>query len=759
MEKIRLLKDWKDKKVGDIINISKIGAEQFIKENAGEYVTEENHIVKSSVTSNTVVTSNTDTSVTTVLPVLSVTATFDMANLLFPEDSITNRIIKLFITSDRYFTYDEIAKVVSKKEENIRQAMSRKRELFSFFKLDGRKNLSQMSQIGLKEVKQRIEIYTENIKKKAEFEEKQKNKKGDSDSLLLEAKSFLETVKKEVGNDIKQGKKSVEISFQTLSEFSPILADSLVEKPEETIKVLEAAFENLFLTKNVYIRIKHLPSIFKRNIEQLRSRDLDHFIALTGRVITLSDVRPQVVEAKFECPSCGTIMTVLQIDKRFREPPRCSCGRRGGFRLLSKEMVDTARLILEDLQEKTDNPHSKRISCFIKDDLLSENNMRLYLPGNEIEVVGVMKEVPVPLKTGGSSTRFEIAFEVNSVDQANEEITYEKLSEEDIKEIREFSQRLNQNGFDEILESFCPEVYGYDYIKKAIILQLAAKKNKVGKLKEKNKPNILLIGEPGVAKTVLGEFAVDITNGARKSVGGSASAVGFTGAVVRDEYSGGWSLEPGAIVLAKDFFLLDELNNIKEEDRPRLQEALSENTITIDKATIHTRLPSPAAVLATANPIEGIFNEGEDLTKQFSLTAPIINRFDLIFAVKDSVDKEMDQKIAKKMNDRERKKINCKYDRTFLRKFFIYIKEQENPRIEEEISNEISNIYAKLRTYKTKSLNINPRVHLAFLQLCKASAKLRLSDKIEEKDIEIALDVLSKSYFKTPSYLKLRADL
>ena len=711
---------------------------------------EEDSIVENSVTDVTDVTN--ENSVTDVTDVTNGCVTTPMCdtsflNALF-DDSTLSEILVLLYSENRGFTYDELADVIGKKEETIRQTINRNIVNFDIKKPNGRVCVTHLSHIANEMIEEKIRIYNKIFEQKKHQEKK----------VLLEInliKSFFNNYKKEIGKSIRKDSNVININFMDIAQFSGELADNLISSPEETINLLEKALDESGLIKCARVRISNLPEVLKFNIEQLRENHLNSFISLKGRVISLSDIRPQAVSATFECPSCGTIISVLQKDKKFSEPKRCSCGRRGGFNLISKEMISTARLILEDLQEKTDNPHTKRLNCFLKEGLLSEENVKLYLPGNEIELCGILKEVPVDLKKGGISTRFEIALEVNSVSKSNEEITIEKLTEEDITNIKELASKIDSNGLDEITESFAPEIYGYNYIKRAITLQLSSKKNEVGKEHKKNKPNILLIGEPGVAKTVLGEFAVDITNGARKSVGGSASAIGFTGAVVRDEYSGGWSLEPGAFVLARDFFLLDELNNIKEEDRPRLQEALSENTITIDKATIHTKLSAPAAVLATANPINGIFNDNEDITKQFSLTAPIINRFDLIFVVRDIVNEENDEKIAKKMNGRERKTISCKYSKDFLRKFFIYIKEQNNPIIDDAIDEKISKIYSKLRKYKTHSLNINPRVHSALLQLCKASAKIRLSENVEEKDIELALDILNKSYFKTPLYKEI----
>src|SRR4030042_642496 len=107
----------------------------------------------------------------------------------------------------------------------------------------------------------------------------------------------------------------------------------------------EKKSEDLIIeVKNPRVRLSSLPETQFEKIRNIRAKHLNHLISIEGIVRQASDVRPQVVNAKFECPSCGTIISVLQIEKRFQEPSRCSCGRRGGFRLISKDMVDTQRL-------------------------------------------------------------------------------------------------------------------------------------------------------------------------------------------------------------------------------------------------------------------------------------------------------------------------------------------------------------------------------------------------------------------------------
>ena len=770
MIKIKFIKEYAEKKIGDIVNCNKKSAESAISNGYAEYVDKEpkqevtinkkdSKKIEKGIPKNGVTNVTDVTNVTNVTDVTNGCVTFvacykDFIDYIFGE-SIFEKILKFLAINEGDFTYDKIAKSLDEKESSIRSTIYRYNDYFLVNKPKGKICNISLQQMAVDEINKRINNFNESKRKKKQIEENRDKIKNTKEQILTQFKSFMNLYnKKDILNN------EFYLNFLDLTEFDIFLSEELEKSPVEILKVFELAIKEFFsLDKDVSIRVYNLPKDKNISIEQLRTNHINNLLAISGRVVTLSDIRPQVIDAKFECPSCGNTISVLQLDKKFREPSRCSCRRRGGFKLIQKEMVDTARLILEDLQEKTDNPHSKRLNCYLKDGLLSHEKNKLYEPGNEVKVVGILKEVPVPINSGGISTRFELAFEVNSVYQTEEEITSANLTDEEVEDVIKLANKIDVDGLDVLTESFAPEIYGHETIKKAICLQLASKPNEVGKKEKRNKPNILLIGDPGTSKSKIGEYSVSITPGARRSVGGSASAVGLTGAVVRDDYTGGWRLEPGAAVLARDFYMLDELNNVRDEDKPRLQELLSEHTITFDKATIHAKLKAISGVLATANPIHGLFNEDEDIVKQFNLSPPIINRFDLIFVVRDKVNEEEDRLIAKRMNQREMEILNPEYDSEFLKKFFIYVKEQPNPIISEEVSEKISNVYAKLRKYKTKASNINPRVNIALLQLCKASAKIRLSNNVEEKDIERSLNILSKSYFNTPEYDFLKSDI
>jgi replicative DNA helicase Mcm len=398
------------------------------------------------------------------------------------------------------------------------------------------------------------------------------------EEILIEAKAFIDFYKKELGNSLKSGNNVVSINFLELSEFSNMLSDEVLNNPEETLRLIELAVEEMGLTTEplgVRVRLFNLPESQEVHIRNIRSRHLNELIVIEGIIRQASDVRPQVVNAKFECPSCGTIISVLQIDKKFREPSRCSCGRRGGFKLISKEMVDTQRLIIEEAPDMlTGGEQPKRINVFVKEDLVEPKMEDKTTPGARIKSIGVLKEVPVPLTTGGLSTRFELAIEVNNLIPLEETFEELDISEEDEKQILELSQ--DPEIFKKLTDSVVPSVWGYHEIKEALVLQLfsGVQKQRIDGQKTRGDIHILIIGDPGVAKSVILEFMSNISPKGRYVVGKSASGAGLTATVVRDEYLRGWSLEAGAMVLSNGGLVcIDELEKMDPADRSAMHEA------------------------------------------------------------------------------------------------------------------------------------------------------------------------------------------
>ncbi len=393
--------------------------------------------------------------------------------------------------------------------------------------------------------------------------------------VVEQIKGFNEFIeinyKPELLKRIRKDEKFLIIDFNELAKFDIELANLLLEQPEEVIKAAELAIEQLDIenVKGVKARFKNLPESQKINISNIRSKHLGGLITVEGVVKQKSDVRPQVTSARFECPSCGNIINVLQLDGSFKEPSRCGCGRKGKFRLISKELVDAQGIVLEESPERLEGGEQpKRINVFLKDDLVSPISEKRTSPGSKIVVVGQIKEVPIILRTGAKSTRFDLMIEANYVEGVEESFYEVSISEEEEKQIKEIAE--SPNGYRRLVDSMAPSIYGYDKIKESLLLQLMGGVRKVRKdgVVSRGDMHILLVGDPGSGKSALLKRINIIAPKARYVSGKGVSGAGITASVVRDEFLRGWSLEAGALVLANNgLCCIDEMDKMGSDDR------------------------------------------------------------------------------------------------------------------------------------------------------------------------------------------------
>jgi replicative DNA helicase Mcm len=590
--------------------------------------------------------------------------------------------------------------------------------------------------------------------------ESESKKKPKSEELIIEAKNFFNFNKEDLGESIRKRTNVIYLDFMKLTEFSNKLSDEILINPEETLSIIELAVEELGLVKNARVRLKNLSEAHQIKVRSIRSKHLNELVILEGIIRQASDVRPQVVNAKFECPSCGTVISVLQIEKKFREPSRCSCGRRGGFRLISKDMVDTQRLVIEESPESlSGGEQPKRMNVFVKEDLVEPKMEDKTTPGAKIKVIGILKEVPVPLTTGGLSTRFELAVEANNIIPMEETFEELDINDEDERQIHELSE--DPKIFENLAKSIVPSVWGYEEIKKALVLQLfgGVQKQMSDGSKSRGDIHILLIGDPGVAKSVTLVFMSNISPKGRYVVGKSASGAGLTATVVRDEYLKGWSLEAGAMVLAnKGLVCIDELEKMDPTDRSAMHEAMEQQTVTISKANVQASLKAQTSVLAAANPKFGRFDPFMPIPQQIDLPPTLINRFDIIFTLRDLPDRIKDERIAThvlKEHQRETKEVLI--DTTLFRKYVAYAKQKVNPKLSTEAVDELKKFYVDLRNKPVTSesamrpIPISARQLQALIRMAEASAKLRLSETVSKEDAKQSIELM-KYYLMQVGY-------
>jgi len=580
------------------------------------------------------------------------------------------------------------------------------------------------------------------------------------EDFISESKNFFNFYKKKLGEAIRGVDKVIFVSFGDLASFSPDISEAILERPEEMINALEFALEETGLIKHPRIRFLDLPQNNFVKIRNIRAKHLNKFVWVEGIVRQASDVRPQVVSAKFECPSCGTIISVLQLEKKFKEPSRCSCGRKGFFKLTSKQMVDAQRLVVEESPESlSGGEQPRRLNIFLKEDLVEPRMEERTTPGSKIRIFGVLNEVPVPLPTGSVSTRFDLAIDANNIIPLEE--TYEdlKISEEDELQIKELS--MDPQIFKKLAENIAPSIYGYEEVKQALVLQLfgGVKKQRADKTFSRGDLHVLLVGDPGVAKSVTLKFISSVAPKGRYVVGKSTSGAGLTATVVRDEYLKGWSLEAGAMVLSnKGIVCIDEIEKMDANDRSSMHEAMEQQSVTISKANVQASLRAETSVLAAGNPKFGRFDPYQPISAQIDIQPTLLNRFDVIFILRDNPDRSKDDAIASHvLSEHKNPKAKGSIDSELFRKYIAYAKKTIVPKLTDEAINEIKTFYVTLRNAPSasdsplKPIPITARQLEALVRLSEASAKTRLSEKVEKKDAIRAINLV-KYYLMQAGY-------
>jgi replicative DNA helicase Mcm len=148
---------------------------------------------------------------------------------------------------------------------------------------------------------------------------------------------FSQFYEKELLAAALSGKKSFIMDFALLDKFDPELSDSLLNDPENVLRMARDAISSMDLPgTNLKIepRIKNLPERFNIRIRNLRSEHIGKFVCLDGVVRRASEVKPEFDIATYQCPECGKKMDVRQTERFLKPPMMCEnpeCGRKGGF--------------------------------------------------------------------------------------------------------------------------------------------------------------------------------------------------------------------------------------------------------------------------------------------------------------------------------------------------------------------------------------------------------------------------------------------
>jgi DNA replication licensing factor MCM5 len=222
------------------------------------------------------------------------------------------------------------------------------------------------------------------------------------------------------------------------------------------------------------------------------------------------------------------------------------------------------------------------------------------------------------------------------------------FTEEEEQEFLELSRRSDL--YDLMADCIAPSIYGNKNIKKAIACLLFGGSKKIlpDGMRLRGDINVLLLGDPGTAKSQLLKFVEKAAPIAIYTSGKGSSAAGLTASVQREQHTREFYLEGGAMVLADGGVVcIDEFDKMRDEDRVAIHEAMEQQTISIAKAGITTILNARTSVLAAANPIFGRYDDLKTPGENIDFQTTILSRFDMIFIVKDEHERGRDERIAK----------------------------------------------------------------------------------------------------------------
>ncbi|KAI9662776.1 MAG: minichromosome maintenance protein 5 [Trizodia sp. TS-e1964] len=571
-----------------------------------------------------------------------------------------------------------------------------------------------------------------------------------------------------------------DVDIAHLISFDEELANKLASEPAEVIPLFEAALKKcthriLYPTQQNPLLPEHQlllhSSASQISIRDLNASNVSHLVRIPGIVIGASTLSSKATALYIQCRNCATSQTI-PVSGGFSGvtlPRVClhsneirdgseKCPLDPYFVVHEKcTFVDQQVLKLQEAPDQVPVGELPRHILVSADRYLTNR----VVPGSRCTVMGVFSIYQAKGSKNSSSTSavairnpylraVGVTSEVSHTAKGNATFT-----EEEEQEFLEMSRRPDL--YDVFASCIAPSIYGCQDIKKAIACLLLGGSKKIlpDGMKLRGDINVLLLGDPGTAKSQLLKFVEKVAPIAIYTSGKGSSAAGLTASVQRDTTTREFYLEGGAMVLADGGVVcIDEFDKMRDEDRVAIHEAMEQQTISIAKAGITTILNARTSVLAAANPIFGRYDDLKSPGENIDFQTTILSRFDMIFIVRDEHEKGRDEKMARyvmgnHMGGRgleEQVEAEISVDR--MKRYISYCKQKCAPRLSPEAAEKLSSHFVSIRRQVHRaelsanvrsSIPITVRQLEAIIRITESLAKLSLTTIATEEHVDEAI--------------------
>lgn len=511
-------------------------------------------------------------------------------------------------------------------------------------------------------------------------------------------------------------------------------------------------YYNLDNTPKNHISFKFINVPENVELHQLDATYNHEFISCKAMIKNITDIRVDLKEAVYECQGCMKQVVVNVTDsKNIKIPTECpDCNHKQMNLLKDSSHYRNYRLVkLEEPLELRKGGSTREFKGYMQDYLASPyHNLKA---GDVVDITGEFKVEQ--RQQYGKKDGFEFMINLHNISPVDDAFEDYRLTEDDKEQILELSKR--DDIYELLVNTLAPEIHGHETVKQGLLLQLL----------EGNRPSddcmksesmdrwtshILLIGDPGIGKS---QLVSAVNKRAPKCIsisGTNTSQAGLTTSAVKDELTGTWTMEAGGVVLADTGLLcIDEFDKLSASAQKSLNEPMEQLSVSSAKAGLVQTMTARTSILAVANPKYSRFKDDKSFKEQLDIAESTLSRFDLIFALTDSINEVKDKELATALlsNSSKDDELEVLSDDCF-KKYITYMKANCFPVLTDEVIDVLSEFYVTVRQEASQSYDGKPitaRDLKSLERLTIARAKCEGRDYTELSDAQEAIRIYTES--------------